>query len=68
MYSPKSRKTNRCCRTYKNEKEHEIYNLTCIDRFSKYPPAEIFEKENASNVIKFLDNYIHTHGAPVLSE
>ena len=47
-----------------NEKEHEIYILTCIDRFSKYPSAEIFENANASNVIKFLDNYIHAHGVP----
>ena len=47
-----------------NEKEHEIYILTCIDRFSKYPSAQIFENKNASNVINFLDNYIHTHGVP----
>ena len=42
-----------------NEKSHEVYILTCIDRFSKYPSAEIFDNANASNVIKFLDNYIH---------
>ena len=47
-----------------NEKENEIYILNCIDRFSKYPSAEIFDNANASNVIKFLDNYIHTHGVP----
>ena len=47
-----------------NEKEHEIHISTCIDRFSKYPFAEIFENANASNVIKFLDNYIHAHGVP----
>ena len=47
-----------------NEEEHEIYILTCNDRFSKYPSAEIFENANASNVIKFLDNYIYTHGVP----
>ena len=35
-----------------NEKEHEIYILTCIDRFSKYPSAEVFENANASNVIE----------------
>ena len=46
------------------EKEHEIYILTCFDRFSKYPFAEIFENANASNVIKFLDNYLHTQGVP----
>ena len=48
------------------EKNHENYILTCIDRISKYPSAEIFDKANASNVIKFLDNYIHIHGVPRL--
>ena len=47
-----------------NEKEHEIYILTCIDRFSNYPSAEIFENANASNVIKFLENFIHVHVVP----
>ena len=47
-----------------NEKEHEIYILTCVDRFSKYPSAEIVENANAMNVKKFLNNYIHTHGVP----
>ena len=47
-----------------NENEHEIFILKCIDRFSKYPSAEIFENANASNVIKFLDKYIHTKGVP----
>ena len=50
-----------------NEKEHEIYSLTCFDRFSKYPSAEIFENAKASNVIKFLDNYVNTHGVPCSS-
>ena len=47
-----------------NEKEHEIYFLTCIDRFSKHSSAEIFGNANASNVIKFLENYIHILGVP----
>ena len=47
-----------------NEKEHEIYILTSIDRFSKYPSAELVDNANASNVIKFLDNYIQIHGVP----
>ena len=48
-----------------NEKEHQIYILICIDRFSKYPSAEIFDNANATNVLKFLDNYIHVHGVPI---
>ena len=47
-----------------NEKEHEIYILTCIDRFSKYPSAELVDTANASNVLKLLDNYIQIHGVP----
>ena len=47
-----------------NEKNLEIYILTCIDRFSKYHSAEIFDNANAYNVIIFLDNYIHIHGVP----
>ena len=37
-----------------DEKNHEIYILTCFDRFSKYPSAEFFDNANASNVIKFF--------------
>ena len=44
-----------------NEEDHEIYILTCIDRFSKYPSAEIFDNANAFKVIKFLYNFIHIH-------
>ena len=46
------------------EKEHETYILTCIDQFSKYPSAEIFDNANESNVINFLDDYIQIHGIP----
>ena len=51
-------------RPINNKKDHEICVLTCIDRFSNYPSAEIFDNANASNIIKFLDNYIHIHGVP----
>ena len=34
--------------------------LSCIDRFFKYPSAEIFDNANASN----LYIYIHIHGVP----
>ena len=47
-----------------NEKDHEFYFLTCVDKFIKYPSAENFDNANASNVINFLDNYIHIHGVP----
>ena len=47
-----------------NENEHEIYILTCIDRFSKYPSAELVDIANSSNVIRILDNYIQIHGVP----
>ena len=47
-----------------NEKGHEIYILTCMDRISKYTSAETFANANTYIVIKFLDNYIQIHGVP----
>ena len=41
-----------------NEKGHETYIITCMDRISKNPSAEIFDNANAYNVNKLLDNYI----------
>ena len=38
-----------------NVNENEIYILTCIDRFSNYQFAEIFDNAHDSNVINFLD-------------
>ena len=47
-----------------NEKEQEIYFLTCIETFSKYQSAKNFEIANAPNVIKFLDDCEQLHGVP----
>ena len=47
-----------------DEKDQDIYFLACIDRFSKFPTVEVFEKANGPNVLKFLDDYIHIHGVP----
>ena len=47
-----------------NETDQDIYFLACIDRFSKFPTEEVFEKANGPNVLKFLDDYIHIHGVP----
>ena len=38
-----------------NDKEHEIYIITCTDRDSEYQSAEIVENANASIVIKFFE-------------
>ena len=46
-----------------NEKYQDHF-LACIERFSKYPTVEVFEKVKGPNVIKFLDEYIHIHGVP----
>ena len=64
MYSSKPRIQIDFAGPINNEKEHEIYILTCIDRFSKYPSAELVDNANASNVIELLDNYIQIHGVP----
>ena len=41
-----------------NEKNQEIYFLACIDRFSKFPTAEVFDRANANNILKFLQEYV----------
>ena len=47
-----------------NEKNQEIYFLACIDRFSKFPTAEVFDRANADNILKFLQEYVLLHGTP----
>ena len=46
------------------EKNQEIYFLACIDRFSKFPTAEVFDRAIADNVLKFLQEYVLLHGIP----
>ena len=45
-----------------NEKNQEIYFLKCIDRFSNFPTAEVFDRANADNILKFLQEYVLLHG------
>ena len=47
-----------------NEKNQEIHFLECIDRFSKFPSAEVFDRANADNILKFLQEYVLLHGIP----
>ena len=47
-----------------NDKDKDIYFLTCIDRYSKYPTVRIFDNANGVNVVKFLRDYAYTHGIP----
>ena len=47
-----------------NEKGIEQYFITSLDRYSKYPKAEIINKASGTNVIKFLKKYIYNHGVP----
>ena len=47
-----------------NQKDQDILFLACIDRFSKYPTVEVFEKAIGPNVNQFLDECIHIHGVP----
>ena len=37
--------------------DKHIHFLTCIDRYSKYPTARIFDNANGVNVVKFLRDY-----------
>ena len=47
-----------------NEKNQEVYFLACIDRFSKFPTTEVFDRANADNILKFLQEYVLLHGIP----
>ena len=47
-----------------NEKNQDVYFLACIDRFSKFPTAEVFDRDNTDNILKFLQEYILLHGIP----
>ena len=47
-----------------NEKNQELYFLACIDRFSKFPAAEVFGRANAQIILKFLEEYVLLHGVP----
>ena len=40
------------------------YILLCIDRYTKFPSAEIVNKTSTRNVISFLNDYCHLHGFP----
>ena len=47
-----------------SDQDKDVYLLTCIDRYSKYPTVRIFEKANGANVVKFLRDYAYTQGIP----
>ena len=47
-----------------NEKNQEVCFLACIDRFSKFPTAEVFDRADADNILKFLQEYVLLHGIP----
>ena len=44
-----------------NEKGIEQYSITSIDRYSKYPTAEIVNNASGTNEIKFLNNFIYIY-------
>ena len=40
------------------------YILVCVDRFSKFPSAQIKSSTTVKSIINFLSNYIALHGIP----
>ena len=44
-----------------NENGIEQYFITSIDRYSKYPTAEIVNNASGPNVLKFLNKYIYIY-------
>ena len=45
-----------------NAKNQEVFFLACIDRFSKFPTAEVFDRANADNILNFFQKYVLLHG------
>ena len=46
-----------------NEK-NQVYFLECIDRFSKFTTTENFDRANAQNILKLLQEYALLDGIP----
>ena len=46
------------------EKIKRFTFLHVFDRFSKFPTAEVFDRANADNILKFLQEYVLLHGIP----
>ena len=46
------------------EKNQTVYFPACIDRFSKFPTAEVFDRANTDNISKFVQEYIVIRGIP----
>ena len=47
-----------------NKKNQEVYFLACIDRFSNFPTAEVFDRVKAQNKLKCLQENVLLHGIP----
>ena len=47
-----------------NEKNQKVYFLACIDRFSNFLTAEVFDRAKADNMLKCLQEYVLLHGIP----
>ena len=48
--------------TIYNEKNQDF--LACIIRLSRFPTAEVFDRANAENILKFLHEFVLLHGIP----
>ena len=46
------------------EKIQEVYFLACIDRFSNFRTAKVFDRAKPQNILKFLRDYVLLHGIP----
>ena len=51
-----------------DNKGKNIYLLIAIDRYSKFPSVKITKSTGGESSLKFLRNYIDTHGIPELIE
>ena len=47
-----------------NDKNQEVFFPACIDRFSKFPTAEVFDRANTDNILSFVQVYVLLLGIP----
>ena len=48
----------------KSKTRGDVYNLVAIDRFSKWPTAQIYKNTDTRTVLKFLTKYFIDNGTP----
>ena len=46
------------------EHNDDYYNLVTVDRFTRYPHAQVYKKCDTETALKYLEEYCNYHGIP----